>query len=67
MLWRRLDSTVPATVTTSWLFSPEVFPRAGDRNPQVSRLPLASGYRVPPMLGKLTGLRTSRLYTFVGS
>jgi hypothetical protein len=68
MLWRRPESTVPATVTTSRkVFHRKVFPRAGVRNPQVSRPPQRDGYRVPAMLGKLTGLRTTRLFTCAGS
>src|SRR6185312_16421184 len=68
MLWRRPESTVPATVTTSRKdFHRKVFPRAGVRNPQVSRPPQRDGYRVPAMLGTLTGLRKTRLFTCAGS
>jgi hypothetical protein len=59
MLWCWPDSTVPdsavsAMVTTSWRsLSP-----ARERGIHS----VLSGYRVPAMLGKLAGLRTTRLF-----
>src|SRR5208282_4990181 len=55
-------------VTTSVRFHPTVFPAAAVRNPQVFRRVSRgrdgnspSGYRVAGIVGKLTGLRTTRL------
>jgi len=68
MLWRSRELTVSATVTTSRLYSPESLPRR--RSQESTGFPAASGDTVtahPAMLGKLSGLRTTRLFTCAGS